>query len=146
MKAEPRGLLTDWIPSPASPGSPQTNFCTVDSSHPLPLLSAPRGCLSHAISSPSISRLLRGLTAPQGSFLIHRGLQLTRLSPLTLSGPEASNLDHSGQGEMANVPWVPDWVLEANPPVALCGDEIATPPVGDSGLLASSWPPGLLKS
>ena len=70
------------------------------------------------------------LTAPQGSFSIHHGFQLTWLSPFTLSGLEASNLDHSGQGEMANVPSVLDWVLEASPPVALCGDEIVTPQWG----------------
>lgn len=35
---------------------------------------------------------------------------------------------------MANVPSVLDWVLEASPPVALCGDEIVTPQWGSFSL------------
>lgn len=56
---------------------------------------------------------------------------------------EASKLDHLVKVRWQNVPSVLDWVLEASPPVALCGDEIVTP---SGGPLASPWPPGLLKS
>lgn len=136
-------MLIDWIPLPASPGSPPTNVCALDSSHSLPPLGTPQGCISHAIGSPSIRRLLRWLAAPQGPVLFHYGHWSTWLNSLALSVAGAGSLCCLGQGKNGRCALGPELRCCSHSPaqlLLLCGRAHCNPSGGQWSLSVLKTP------